>query len=98
MKNYGKMTGPELAAEYEELGINARWIKGRGMIYMSAYYGMCAVQGDYRLYSRQTAADALGMIERMIREGMTPAEVWADLRSSDWLERTQPSRGLYRVR
>ena len=98
MKDYEKMSGKELQGAFEEIGINALWIKGRGMIFMTSYYGVdTAVQGDYRLYTRQTAADALRIIESTTSESVSPAAAWSDLRSSDWLERTQPCRGLYRV-
>ena len=72
--NYDKMTGAELQQEYEEQGINALWIKGRGMIYMTSYYGVdIAVSGTYPLYSREVAARALARVMKDLAAGDTNA-------------------------
>lgn len=45
-------TGKQLESALVENGANALWIKGRGLIIMSAYYGTdVAVQGNYPVYT-----------------------------------------------
>jgi hypothetical protein len=54
-------TGKQIEADLCKAGINALWIKGRGMIIMSAYYGVdCAVQGKYKIVDRETAESLIG--------------------------------------
>ncbi len=55
-------TGKQIEAELCRAGINALWIKGRGMIVMSAFYGTdCAVQGKYKIIALETAESLIGM-------------------------------------
>jgi hypothetical protein len=51
-----KKTGKQLQDALCKQGINALWIGGKGMIFMSSYYGVnTSVSGNYRLYSRAVA-------------------------------------------
>ena len=55
-------TGKQIERDLCKAGINALWLSGRGMIIMSAYYGIdCAVQGRYPIYGRSAAASIIGM-------------------------------------
>ena len=57
-------TGKEIQAEMVEKGINALWIKGRGMVIMSSYYGTdVAVSGKYRILSKATCFEILNGTE-----------------------------------
>ena len=54
-------TGKQIENDLCAAAINALWIKGRGMIIMSAYYGVCAVQGKYKIVDRETAESLIGV-------------------------------------
>lgn len=57
-------TGKEIQAALVEKGINALWIKGRGMVIMSNHYGTdVAVSGKYRLISLATCKEILAGTE-----------------------------------
>ena len=96
MKNYDKMTGAELQAEYEGIGVNALWIKGRGMIFMTSYYGVnTAVSGAYPLYTRDVAASALKGIMEELAAGDSDATLFRNVES--WLYGLESGR-KYTVR
>ena len=53
-------TGKQIESDLCKAGINALWIERRGMIIMSAFYGVdCAVQGRYKIVDRATAASLI---------------------------------------
>ena len=55
-------TGKQIESDLCKAGINALWIKGRGMIVMDAYYGVdCAVQGKHKIIAKETAESLIGM-------------------------------------
>ena len=81
-------TGKQLEKELVAVGINALWIKGRGMIIMSAYYGTdCAVQGTYDVYSLEVSKRLLSAMK----------DKTCDLIAGEWLQ-GEPTRGTYKVR
>lgn len=73
-----KLSGKEIQDKFCEININALWVRGRGMIFMTACYGTdCAVSGHYKLYSRETSADILKQIISARSDGDTDSiEFW----------------------
>ena len=76
-------TGKQIEADLCKAAINALWIKRRGMIVMSAFYGVdCAVQGKYKIVDRATAESLIG----------------ADAEERAGIMHYASSRGTYEVR
>ena len=63
-------TGKQIETDLCKAGINALWIERRGMIIMSAFYGVdCVVQGRYKIVDRATAESLIG-VDAEEREGI----------------------------
>ena len=72
------MNGKELQDKFVEININALWVKGIGMIFMSSYYGCnVAVQGTYNVFSLETSKNILESFSKSREEGdEDPFECW----------------------